>query len=98
MNQIDKEELENFIRNGKERFSYQIEPILIAKIQLFLTGKITKGIELFGIRPVEIRAFGFLIDYSKEINYAIENHYRVFVKKEGKYFSKGNWLLKFIKK
>ncbi len=97
MIQIDDEEMINLIRNGEEKFSYQIEPNIISKLQLFLTCQITKGIEVFGIGPNEIRALGFLFEYNKEINYAIRNHYRVFVKKEGSYFSHGNWILEFIK-
>jgi len=98
MIQIDKYELENLIRKGEDNFSYIIEPNNISKFQLYLTGKIKKGIEVFGIRPLELRALGFLFEYKNEINFAIENHYRVFVKKEGKYFGQGIWNLEFIKK
>ncbi|HKI77681.1 MAG TPA: hypothetical protein VKA26_03990 [Ignavibacteriaceae bacterium] len=97
MIQIDKYEFENAISNGEENFSYKIEPNNISKFQLYLTGKITKGIELFGIRPLELRAFALLFEYKNEINFAIENHYRVFVKKEGKYFGQRFWNLKFVK-
>jgi hypothetical protein len=56
-------------------------------------------VELFGIGPVEIiRALGFLMRYSKEINIAVSLQYRVFIKKEGKYFGSGNWYLEFFKK
>ena len=98
MIQTDKYELENLIRKGEDNFSYIIEPNNISKFQLYLTGKIKKGIEVFGIRPLELRALGFLFEYKNEINFAIENHYRVFVKKEGKYFGQGIWNLEFIKK
>ena len=55
-------------------------------------------IEIFGIGPNEIRALGFLFEYNKEINYAIRNNYKVFVRKEGKYFGQGEWVLEFVKK
>jgi hypothetical protein len=97
MIQIDKNEFENIINKGEERFSYKIEPNNISKVQLYLTGKITKGIEIFGIRPLELRALAFLFEYRKEINFAIENHYRVFIKKDGKYFGNGTWVLEFVK-
>ena len=61
MIKIDKVEMENLIRDDTEIFSYQIEPNVITKLQLILTGKITKGIEIFGIGPNEIRALGFSI-------------------------------------
>ena len=98
MIKIDEYEMENLIRNGEEKFSYEIEPNIISKIQLYLTGRVIKGIELFGIGPNEIRALGFLVEYGKEINYAIQNHYKVFVRKEGKFFGKGFWNLEFMKK
>ena len=98
MIKIDKVEMENLIRDDTEKFSYQIEPNAITKLQLILTGKITKGIEIFGIGPNEIRALGFLFEYNKEINYAIRNNYKVFVRKEGKYFGQGEWVLEFVKK
>ncbi len=98
MSQIDKYELEKLIRDGEKTFSYRIEPNVISKIQLYFTGRVTKGIELFGIRPLELRALGFLFKYKNEINLAINNSYRVFVKKEGKYFGQGSWNLEFVKK
>ena len=98
MIKIDNEEMENLIRDGAEKFSYQIEPNVITKLQLFLTGKISKGIEIFGIGPTEINALGNLFEYNKEINYAIRKNYRVFVRKEGKYFGQGEWILEFVKK
>ncbi len=97
MIKIDKYEFENLIRIGEEEFSYEIAPNIISKIQLYLSGKITKGIEVFGIGGNEIRALGFLFEYNKAINYAISNDYRVFVKKDGDYFGQGSWNLEFRK-
>lgn len=88
----------DLIHQGEQEFKYRIEPNITTKLQLFLTGKITKGVELFGIGGNELRAFGFLVEYHKVINNAVNNHYRIFVIKEGIYFGKGNWILKFIKK
>lgn len=97
MLQIDEYELENLIRDGEEEFSYKIEPNIISKIQLYLSGNRTKGIEIFRIGLIEIRALGFLVEYGKEINYAIQNHYKVYVRKDGEYFGKGIWNLEFVK-
>lgn len=97
MIQIDNYELENLIRNGEQEISYEIEPNIISKIQLYLSGNITKGIEVFGVGAIELRALGFMVEYGKEINYAISKDYRVLVKKEGEYFGKGRWNLEFRK-
>ncbi len=85
------------IFNATEKFSYEIEPNIISKLQLYLTGKVKRGIEIFGIGPQEVRAVGFLIEYAKAINYAIQNQYRVFLRKEGNYFERGSWILEFVK-
>ena len=98
MIKIDKYEVEILIKKGVVDFKYQIEPNIISKLQLYLTGKIRKGIEIFGIGPNELRALGFLFEYNDVINYAVQNQYRVFVKKEGNYFGNGYWNLEFIKK
>ena len=88
----------NLISQDAKSFKLQIEIDSFNKLQLYMTGKITKGVELFGIGPVEhIRGANFLFDYQQIINHAINNQYRVFVIKEGTYFSKGNWYLEFKK-
>ena len=98
MVKIDRNEFESLVRKGEEKFSYRVEPTFMAKFQLFLTGKITKGVEIFGIGPLELRAFGFLYEYGRQINLALRNNYRVFIKKEGTYFGKGTWNLEFTKR
>ena len=88
----------NLMSQNAKNFRIQIELDSFNKFQLYMTGKITKGVELFGIGPNEhIRGANFLFDYREIINYAIENHYRVFVIKEGSYFGNGNWYLEFSK-
>ena len=98
MIRINPTEFESMINSGEGEFKYRIEPNIISQLQLYLTGNITEGVEVFGIGPNELRAFGFLIEYGKEINFAIRNNYRVFVSKEGKYFGRGGWYLAFINK
>ena len=93
----NKNDALNLIDQGMSEFRYQIKPYFFSRIQLYLTGKIANGIEIFGIGPNEIRALGFLFEYHKVINIAINAHYRIFVKKEGSFISKGNWFLEFIK-
>jgi hypothetical protein len=98
MQQVDQNELQNLINNETEKFQYEIDPNIISRFQLMLTGKITKGIEVFGIGPMEIiRGLGFMHEYTQEINYAVQNNYRVFVIKHGSYFGSGVWNLEFRK-
>ena len=95
---INREDAQNLIQNGSESFTFPIEPGLFSKLQLFMTGKVTSGVELFGVGPTEIRAFGFMVEYHDLINNAAQNDYRIFVSKEGKYFTNGNWNMEFRKK
>ena len=88
----------NLISQGAKNIKFQIKIDSFNKLQLYMTGRIFKGVELFGIGPNEqIRGANFLFDYSEIINYAIHNHYRVFVLKEGSYFGNSNWFLEFKK-
>ena len=94
MFRITEADAVNLISQNAKIFRIQIELDSFNKLQLYMTGRITKGVELFGIGPVEhIRGANFLFDYREIINYAIENDYRVFVIKEGSYFGNGNWYL-----
>jgi hypothetical protein len=88
----------DLIAQNAKNFRVQIELDSFNKLQLYLTGRITKGVELFGIGIIEqIRGANFLFDYQDIINYAISNKYRVFVIKEGTYFGNGDWYLEFKK-
>jgi hypothetical protein len=98
MFRITEADAVNLISQGAKKFRIQIELDSFNKLQLYMTGRITKGVELFGIGPVEqIRGANFLFDYREITNYAIQNYYRVFVMKEGSYFGNGNWYLEFRK-
>ena len=88
----------DLIAQNAKSFRVQIELDSFNKLQLYLTGRITKGVELFGIGIIEqIRGANFLFDYRDIINHAISNRYHVFVIKEGRYFGNGNWYLEFKK-
>ena len=98
MVRINIDDALSLMHKGEREFKFLVELNIIAKSQMFLTGKIHKGVEIYGIGPVEIiRALGFLMRYSKEINTAVSLQYRVFLKKEGEYFGSGNWYLEFFK-
>ena len=87
----------SFMHQGEREFKFLVELNIIAKFQMFLTGKILKGVEIYGIGPQEIKGLGFMMRYHEEINTAVSLQYRVFVKKEGKYFGSGSWYLEFFK-
>lgn len=85
------------ITSGRDEFKIPIEIYFLAKVQLYLTFRITQGVEIFGISGLEMRALMFLVEYMEVINYAKSNKYRVFVFKEGSYFGEGNWYLRFVR-
>jgi hypothetical protein len=99
MFRITETDVVNLISQGAKNIKLQIEIDFFNRLQLYLSGRITRGVELFGIGPIEhIRGANFLFDYREIINYAIENNYRVFVIKEGSYFGNGFWYLEFQNK
>ncbi|MBU0475562.1 MAG: hypothetical protein KKF62_15545 [Bacteroidetes bacterium] len=98
MNRINQVDALTYIQQGESEFKFNIELSTFTKLQLYLTGQILKGVELFGIGPQEIiRGVGFMFDFHEIINTAVSNEYRVFIIKEGKYFGNGNWYLVFTK-
>jgi len=95
---LNREDAMNLISHREEEFIFPINLDSLTKFQLYLTGKVTKGVELFGIGPQEIRGIAFMFTFHDLINNAIANQYRVFVVKKGNYFGNGNWYLEFLKK
>ncbi len=49
---VTEEDALNLISQDALNFRIQIEPNIISKVQLYMTGKITKVVEVFGIGPV----------------------------------------------
>ena len=93
---LNRDDVLSLIYEGEENFSFPIELYFFTKTQLYLSGNIKKGIEVFGIGPQEIRGAGFMVEYHDLINEAVQKEYRVFVSKDGSYFGSGNWSLNFI--
>ncbi len=87
----------SLIYRNEEEFRFPVDLNIMEKIQLSFTGKILKGVELFGIGAMELRGLGFMFNFREIINKGVSHNYRVFVKKEGKYFGEGTWYLEFIK-
>ena len=93
----NKNEAKSLLIAGEQIFKYEIKLNLLRKIQLLMTGSLFKGVELYNIGPTEMRGLGFMLSYSDLINYAVNNGYRVFVFKDGRFFSNNGWYLKFQK-
>ncbi len=86
---------ENILKIGDEEMRIMVKPNFIIKFSLYLTGRINKGVELFGVGPMAMRAYWSLWEYAKLVHLALENGYRVFIKKDGDMFKKGEWYLEF---
>ncbi|MCF8240133.1 MAG: hypothetical protein K9J16_02010 [Melioribacteraceae bacterium] len=92
-NYVDAESL---VMRGEEDFRLRIvNPNIINKIQLYLTGRVTKGVQIIGVGPFAMRAYYSLAEYSRLVGKALENKYMVYIKKDGKVFQKGEWYLEF---
>ena len=98
MNRINPDVAFDSIRQEEREFKFLVDLNILTKCQLYLSGHVLKGIEIYGIGPQEIKGFGFMIQYHEIINAAVSQEYRVFVKKEGSYLGNGHWYLEFIKK
>ncbi len=83
---INYADAESLASKGGEEFRIQVEPNLFNKFQLYLTGKISKGIEIIGNGPMAMRAYYSLLDYSKLVRIALRTGYRIYIKKEGDWF------------
>jgi hypothetical protein len=96
MPRITEDDAFNLISAGTKYIKLQIELDSFNKLQLNMTNRITQGVELFGIGPIElIRGANFLVDYQQIINYAINKKYRVFVLKESTDLNSEKWYLEF---
>lgn len=97
LNISNKYEAENVILKGEQEFSMVVHPNFINKFSLYLTGRVHKGVEIIGIGPMAMRAYWSLLSYAKIVGLAIENKYRVFIKKDGAIFQEGCWYIEFRK-
>lgn len=93
---LNYEHAKSLVIEGQEDFKLLIvEPNIINKIQLYLTLRIKKGVQIFGAGPFSMRAYYSLLKYSKIVGIALARNYKVFIKKEGKLFQKGGWFIEF---
>lgn len=91
----NREDAFGILNQGDINFKFLAQLDIFSKFQLMLTTQATKGIEIFGIGPTDIR-FGYIYHYADLINQAFQNNYRVIIIKDTPYFSRGDWFLKFI--
>lgn len=86
---------ENTIMIGDEEIRITLKPNFVTKFSLYLTGRINKGVELFGVGPMALRSYWSLWKYANLVSLALGNGYRVFIKKDGYMFEKGEWYIEF---
>ena len=92
---LHKEDLVQIITEHSEEVRLAIQPNFINKFSLCLAGATRKGVEIFGSGPMAMRAYYSLFDYARFVGYGLAKGYRVFVIKEGKMCSEGEWYLEF---
>ncbi len=93
---INYEDAESIVMQAQEDFKLLIiEPNIINKIQLYLTFRIKKGVQIFGVGPFAMRSFYSLLQYGKLVENALKSKYKVYIKKEGNLFQKGEWYIVF---
>lgn len=92
---INYADAESLASKGDEEFRIEVEPNIFNKFQLYLTGEISKGVEIIGNGPMAMRAYYSLLDYSQLVGIALRTGYRIYIKKEGKIFKEGDWFIEF---
>lgn len=92
---LHKEELELIINRGIEDVRIIVQPNLMNKVSLYLAGAAINGVEIIGVGPAAMRAYYSLFDYARLVGLGLEKGYRVFITKDGKMFSNGDWHIEF---
>jgi hypothetical protein len=92
---INQSEAESLVTKGEEDFRIRIYPNFINKMQLYLTGKASKGVKIYGAGPMAMRAYYSLLDYSVLVGKALKNKYDIYIIKKGHIFDTGDWYLEF---
>lgn len=92
---LHKEEVEQIINKGIEGVRIIVQPNLINKFSLYLAGAATNGAEVVGAGPMAMRAYYSLLEYAHLVSFGLGKGYRVFIIKDGKTFTNGNWYIEF---
>lgn len=92
---LNKEEAESIINNCIEDVRIIVEPNLINKFSLYLAGATNNGVEVVGVGPMAMRAYYSLLEYAQLVGLGLGKGYRVFITKDGKIFTSGDWYIEF---
>lgn len=92
---LNQKDAENCLEKGENNFRLIVYPNIINKFSLFLTGRATRGQEIFGVGPMAMRSYWSLYKYAGMVGFALEKGYRVFIRKDGKIFQDGDWFIEF---
>ena len=92
---LHKEEVGPILNNGIEEVRIIVHPNSINKFSLYLAGASNKGVEVIGTGPMAMRAYYSLLEYAQLVGTGLEKGYHVFITKDGKMFSDGDWYIEF---
>lgn len=92
---LNKEDAEAIINEHTGDVRIIVQPNLINKFSLYLAGAANIGVEIVGVGPMAMRAYYSLLDYARLVGFSLEKGYRVFITKDGKMFSEGDWYIEF---
>jgi len=92
---LHKEEVEPILNKGIDDVRIMVRPNLINKFSLYLAGVANNGVEIVGVGPMSMRAYYSLLEYAQLVGFGLGKGFRVFITKDGKMFSKGDWYLEF---
>jgi len=92
---FNQHDAENFLQKGDEDFRLIVYPNIINKFSFFLTGRATKGQEIFGVGPMAMRSYWSLYKYAGMVGFALEKGFHVFIRKDGEIFQDGDWFIEF---
>lgn len=95
MKLLNKEEVKLILYEGIEDVKILIQPNIINKLSLYLAGVTIKGVEIVGVGPSALRAYYSLLEYAHLVGLGLDKGYHVFITKDGKMFSKGDWCIEF---
>jgi hypothetical protein len=93
-----KAQIVEFLNLGNSYLKIPITLSLWRKIQLLFAGNAKKGIELYGMGPIELVRGFYLFGYREYINLALSKDYRVLILRDMDSYFSAEWYLVFEKK
>lgn len=92
---LDKEDVGLIVNKGTDEARIIVKPNLINRFSLYLAGVTKNGVHIVGSGPMAMRAYYSLLDYAQLVGLSLEKGYRVYITKDGKIFSDGDWYIEF---